>query len=81
VGQDVWNPIPGWAQTLHEIGPGDWHAIANRPTGNTAVMSFPDVGQQYDENKLAGFSSIYSSFTEDMPARARPAPGQPTTSG
>jgi hypothetical protein len=68
VGQDVWNPIPGWAQTLHAIGPGDWHATANMPAENTAVVSFPNVGQQYDENKLAGFSSIYSSFTEDMHA-------------
>src|SRR5207248_1499999 len=49
VGQDVWNPIPGWAQTLHAIGPGDWHATATMPGGNTAVVSFPNVGQQYDE--------------------------------
>ena len=62
------NPIPGWAQTLHAIGPRDWHATANMPAGNTAVVSFPNVGQQYDENKLAGSSSIYSSFTEDMHA-------------
>jgi hypothetical protein len=71
VGQGVWNPSPGWAQTLPAIGPGDWHASANMPAGNTAVVSLPNVGQQYDENKLAGFSSIYSSFTEDMQRHGR----------
>jgi hypothetical protein len=61
-------PHPGWAQTLHAPGPRDWHATATMPAGNTAVVPFPNAGQQYDENKLAGFSSIYSSFTEDMHA-------------
>ena len=34
------------------------------------MVSLPSVGQQHDENKLAGFSWIYSSFTEDMHATA-----------
>jgi hypothetical protein len=67
VGQDVWNPIPGWSQTLHSTGPGDWYVTADMPAGNTAVVSFPNIGQQYYyTNTLADFSSIYSSFTEDM---------------
>jgi hypothetical protein len=37
------------------------------PAGNTAVVSFPNVGQQYYyPNTLADFSLIYSSFVEDM---------------
>jgi hypothetical protein len=67
VGQNVWNPIPGWSQTLHATGPGNWDVTANMPAGNTAVVSFPNTGQQYYyTNTLAGFSSIYSSFTENM---------------
>ena len=67
VGQDVWNPIPGFSQTLHTTGPGNWYVTANMPAGNTAVVSFPNIGQQYYyKNTLAGFSSIYSSFTENM---------------
>ena len=67
VGQDVWSPISGWSQTLHATSPGNWYVTANMPAGNTAVVSFPNVGQEYHyTNTLAGFSSIYSSFTENM---------------
>ena len=67
VGQNVWNPIPGFSQTLHATGPGNWYVSANMPAGNTAVVSFPNTGQEYYyKNTLAGFSSIYSSFTESM---------------
>jgi hypothetical protein len=67
VGQNVWNPITGWSQTLHVLSPGNWSATADMPAGNTAVVSFPNVGEEYYyTNTLAGFSSIFSSFTEDM---------------
>jgi hypothetical protein len=72
VGQDVWNPITGASQTLRANSPGDWSVTANMPTGNTAVVSFPNTGQQYFyTNTLKGFSSIYSSFTEDMHATSK----------
>jgi hypothetical protein len=66
VGQDVWNPISGWSQTLYATNPGSWYAMANMPAGNTAVVSFPNTGESYDSNLLTSFSSIYSSFSEDM---------------
>jgi hypothetical protein len=62
----VWNAIPGWSQTLYATSPGNWYLTANMPRGNTAVVSYPDVQELYSETPLAGFSSIYSSFTEDM---------------
>jgi hypothetical protein len=78
VGQDVWNPIPGWNQTLHAADPGNWYVTANMPAGNTAVVSFPNVGQQlYYTNTLADFSSIYSSFAENM----NPASGTSAEAG
>ncbi|MGO9836727.1 MAG: hypothetical protein ACLP1X_21230 [Polyangiaceae bacterium] len=66
VGQDVWNPISGWSQTLHATNPGNWYATANLPADNTAVVSYPNTGESYDSNLLTGFSSIYSSFSETM---------------
>jgi len=38
------------------------------PAGNTAVVSFPNVGESYSEPALSSFSSIYSSFDESMNA-------------
>jgi hypothetical protein len=75
VGQNVWNPISGWSQTLHATGPGKWSVTANMPQGNTAVVSFPNTGQEYYyTNTLAGFSKIYSSFSENMnPAKGTSA--------
>jgi hypothetical protein len=71
VGQDVWNPIPGWHQTLYVTNPGNWHATANMPAGNTAVVSMPGSTANYGQvtntpTPLADYSSIYSSFTETM---------------
>jgi len=66
VGQDVWNPISGWSQTLHAGDPGNWYVTANMPAGNTAVVSFPNTGESYGSSPLSSFSSILSSFAENM---------------
>ena len=71
VGQNVWNPIPGWSQTLNATDPGDWYATANMPAGNTAVVSFPNSGQSIQwvngaPPPLSSYVSIYSSFSENM---------------
>jgi hypothetical protein len=71
VGQDVWNPISGWQQTLHATDPGSWYVTASLPTGNTAVVSMPSNTANYGQTNntstpLADYSSIYSSFTETM---------------
>jgi hypothetical protein len=68
VGQDVWNPISGWSQTLYAMSPGSWYVRANMPAGNTAVVSFPNTGESYGSNLLSSFSSISSSFSESMNA-------------
>jgi hypothetical protein len=67
VGQDVWNPIPGWQQTLYATSPGSWHVVANMPAGNTAVVSFPNTGADYNEKPLSSYGSIVSSFSETSP--------------
>jgi hypothetical protein len=67
VGNDVWNPISGWKQTLYADNPGHWHVTAVMPAGNTAVVSYPSSGSYYG-GKLSSFSSMTSSFTENMHA-------------
>ena len=69
----MWNPISGWKQTLYSVSPGDWSVTANMPAGNTAVVSYPSVGANYGQvsgraEPLSDFSSLYSSFSEDMNA-------------
>jgi hypothetical protein len=73
VGNDVWNPISGWVQTLHVTGPSDWSVTAKMPAGNTAVVSYPSLGAWFDTDTgsptpLTDYSSITSSFSEDMNA-------------
>jgi hypothetical protein len=76
IGNDVWNPIGGWHQTLDAINPGKWHVTANMPAGNTAVVSYPSIGANYGRvtntpTPLARYSQIRSSFTEKMNATAQ----------
>jgi hypothetical protein len=76
VGNNVWNPIPGWKQTLHAIDPGNWQVTANMPAGNTAVVSYPSIGANYGQvtdvpTPLTSYSSIRSSFSENMHATAK----------
>lgn len=76
IGNDVWNPIRGWHQTLDSVSPGEWHVTANMPAGNTAVVSYPSSGANFGRvtntsTPLARYSQIRSSFTEKMNATAR----------
>jgi len=68
VGNDVWNPIPGWSQTLTAYAPDNWQAVVDMPAGNTAVVSYPNVQQLFGDVKLSSYTSMTSSFTETMNA-------------
>lgn len=75
VGNNVWSPIHGSRQTLYAADPGTWHVTANMPAGNTAVVSYPSIGANYGRvtdvpTPLTHYSSIHSSFSEDMNATA-----------
>jgi hypothetical protein len=71
---DMWAPNSGTTQTLTAYNPGSWSVVANAgPAGNTGVQTYPDTQQIYTRtdntpDPLSGFSSIISSFTEQMPA-------------
>jgi hypothetical protein len=77
VGNDMWNDISGSSQTLHVTNPGDWSVTANMPAGNTAVVSYPSLGANYGVGSgaegipLSSFTSIYSSFSENMNATSQ----------
>jgi hypothetical protein len=64
----VWSPVSGWHQTLSAANPGNWSVTANMPAGNTAVVSYPNTGAAYGEKPLSKFSTIYSSFSENLSA-------------
>lgn len=69
---NVWNAgsAPGWAQTLTATDPGNWSVVANITNNSGAVISYPDVEQDYNEQPLSSFQSITSSYTETMNATA-----------
>jgi hypothetical protein len=76
IGNNVWNPINGWKQTLYSVNPGHWSVTANMPAGNTAVVSYPSVGANYGQvsghaEPLSDFRSLHSSFRETMNANSR----------
>ena len=73
IGNNVWNPISGARQTLSANDPGDWQVTANLPVGNSAVVSYPSIGANYGQitdvpTPLTSYSSIHSSFSENMNA-------------
>lgn len=63
---DIWNPISGWQQTLYADSPGNWHVVVTGPSGNTAVVSYPDVQTLFGDKALSSFHALYSSFSENM---------------
>ncbi len=71
VNNNVWNPVTGWQSTLSVVDPTDWWVVANFPAGNTAVSSYPSLDCVFSDLPLSGFSSIVSSFSEQM----NPNPG------
>jgi hypothetical protein len=75
IGNNVWSPISGGRQMLYAADPGDWQVTANMPAGNTGVVSYPSIGANYGQitdvpTPLTSYSSIYSSFSENMNATA-----------
>lgn len=68
----MWGANSGTSQTLTANGPDSWSVVANSsPAGSTAVQTYPDTQQIYTRtnntpDSLSGFSSIISSFTENM---------------
>ncbi len=71
---DMWNPPgAGNPQTIYVNNPGDWEVRSDQPSGNPAVLSYPDVQQVFTTTQntpapLTGFLAAYSFLTESMPS-------------
>ena len=71
VGNDVWNPVLPLTQALYVNDPAWWTVIANFPSGNAAVSSYPSNSQAYSNPGnhalpflLNAVTSFYSYFNE-----------------
>jgi Glycosyl hydrolase family 12 len=62
-------------QTVTAYDPGDWSVKSAQASGNTAVLTYPDVQQVFTKTTntdppLSAFTSITSGFTETMNPQA-----------
>jgi hypothetical protein len=64
---DVWNPVHGYSQSLSVQSPSHWSVTASAPSGNSAVVSYPDTQQLFNEPSISSFSSITSTFAQSGP--------------
>lgn len=64
---DVWNPVHGYSQSLSVQSPSHWSVTASAPSGNSAVVSYPDTQQLFNEPPISSFSSITSTFAQSGP--------------
>jgi hypothetical protein len=66
---DMWN-CPQAAchkQTIWGNSANDWGAVSNMAAGNTAVLTYPDIGKLYNDRPVSSFKLVRNGFTESMP--------------
>ena len=76
VGNNMWGCGNGncGAQTLAAYDPGHWSVTSTQASGNTAVLTYPNVQQVFTKTTntapaISAFASITSDFTETMNPR------------
>jgi hypothetical protein len=76
-GPDEWNAISGASITTDFDTPQHWQAVANMPSGNTAVVAYPDTwvhtccpGGVSDQPTIDSESEVTQTFSESMPHNA-----------
>lgn len=68
-----WNCVPSSGVTcgpekLYGCSYDSWYVVSNQPAGNTAVLTFPSVQENFNKNPLvSSFSTITSAFAEASP--------------
>lgn len=81
VGNNMWecgpdtNTTSCGPQAVAAYDPGNWSATSTQASGNTAVLTYPDVQQVFATTSnttpaLSAFASITSAFTETMNPQA-----------
>ncbi len=66
---DIWN-CPQAAcgkQTIWADSANAWGVVSTMAAGNTAVLTYPDIGKLYNNQPVSHFSVILDKFTESMP--------------
>ena len=58
-------------QTIWANSQSDWGVSSNMAAGNTAVLTYPDVGMMFGDKPVSSFRSIHNEFTESMPRHAK----------
>ncbi len=70
---DMWN-CPQAAcgkQTMWADSVSDWGAVSDMATGNTAVLTYPDIGEMFNDQPVSRFGLIRNGFTEAMPRQVK----------
>ncbi len=70
---DMWN-CPQAAcgkQTIWANSVNDWGTVSNMANGNTAVLTYPDIGQVFPNKPVSGYKLIRNGFTESMPGQTK----------
>lgn len=85
VGNNMWAAEgSGMTQTLTALGPGTWYVVAKARAGNTAVLSYPDTQQLFNDwtgsgwngsgtdtdTPISGLKQLTSTFAENMDANS-----------
>jgi len=66
---DMWN-CPQAAcgkQTIWANSSSDWGVVSTMAAGNTAVLTYPNLGQVYGDQPISHFKQVSDNFTESMP--------------
>jgi hypothetical protein len=58
-------------QTIWADSVSDWGAVSRMATGNTAVLTYPDIGEMFNDEQVSSFNVIRNGFTESMPRNIR----------
>jgi hypothetical protein len=66
---DMWN-CPQAAcgkQTIWANSPNDWGVVSTMSAGNTAVLTYPNIGKLYNNKPISNFKMVLDEFNESMP--------------
>ena len=55
-----------WANSVR-----DWGATSTMAAGNTAVLTYPDIGRMFSDKPVSSYHTIRNGFTESMPRQLK----------
>jgi hypothetical protein len=70
---DMWN-CPQAAcgrQTIWANSPNAWGVVSTMAAGNTAVLTYPNLGKLYNDKPVSSFKMVLDAFAESMPRNTK----------